>query len=228
MDFDGTNSTKEAVSMCRRMQEQGVTIACATPHYYPWREDMEAFLSRRDAAYARLMRENPAITVLPGAEVQIYPSLAEAPVHRMCIGDSTVVMLEMPEGRFADWMIPTIENTVYKYGLTPIIAHLERYGYPLEVLKKFAGLPRVIFQITVGELQYTRSLKVLDAVSGLGVPVVLGSDAHNMSSRPPRFDYIAKTLQKEPNVLQFALRRKQKLIRNALFAQPMLEKKILG
>lgn len=223
MDFDGTEDVQETVAMCKLLKSQGVATICATPHFYPWNDDVHAFLDRRTKAFANLKAAGCPIEILLGAEVQIFQSLCEYPVDKMCIGDSNVVMLEMPEVRFNNWMITAIENAVYKFDVVPVIAHIERYGFSIEELQKFARIPNVVFQITVGELKYKRSLGLLDTVSSLGVPVVLGSDAHDMTGRPPQFDIIGKTLAEKPKLFGGSVKKAQAIIENALYAQPLLE-----
>lgn len=226
MDFDGTDDIKESVAMCKLLKSQGVATICATPHFYPWNDDVDAFLKRRETAFANLCAAGCPTEILLGAEVQIFQSLCEYPVEKMCIGDSNVIMLEMPEIRFNNWMITAIENAVYKFDIIPVIAHIERYGYSIEDLTKFARIPNVVFQITIGELKYKHSIGLLDTISSLGVPVVLGSDAHDMTDRPPQFDSVTKILAEKPGLFQGSVKKAQAIIQNALYAQPMLEKKI--
>ena len=226
MDFDGTDNVQESVAMCKTLKSQGVATICATPHFYPWDDDVDAFLARRDKALAALRANECPVEIICGAEVQIFQSLSEYRADRMCIGDSNVIMLEMPELPFQNWMIPAIENAVYKYSLTPVIAHVERYGYTKEQIQKLAGIPGVIFQISVSELAYKESLKLLDMVSACGVPVVLGSDAHNMTSRAPRFDLVDAKLHERAGFFNKSLKMTQAIIDNALYGQMLLEEKI--
>lgn len=226
MDFDGTEDVQESVAMCKLLKSQGVATICATPHFYPWNDDVNAFLDRRTRAYAALQTAGCPLEILLGAEVQIFQSLCEYPVDKMCIGDSNVIMLEMPEVRFNNWMITAIENAVYKFGVVPVIAHIERYGYSEEDLRKFARIPNVVFQITIGELKYRSSIGLLDLVSSMGVPVVLGSDAHDMTGRPPQFDIVEKLRAEKPGLFGGSVKKAQAILENALFSQPVLEKKL--
>lgn len=226
MDFDGTDDVNESVAMCKALKSQGVATICATPHFYPWDDDVDEFLKRRSETLENLLKNGVDVEIIAGAEVQIFQSLAEYRVDKMCIGNSNVIMFEMPMRPFDDWMISAIENAVYKYSLIPIIAHIERYGYPKEVLQKFAALPGVVFQITVGELNYKRAIGTLDAVSSLGVPVVLGTDAHNMTSRAPRFDLISEKLSQKVGFFDKTLKKTHAIIENCLYAQSDVEKLI--
>ena len=114
MDFDGTDSVKETVAMCKTLKSQGVAAICATPHFYPWNDDVDEFLKRRTETLNKLRAANVDVEIIAGAEVQIFRSLAEYRVDRMCIGNSNVIMLELPNEKFGDWMISAIENAVYR------------------------------------------------------------------------------------------------------------------
>ena len=226
MDFDGTDDIEESVAMCKTLKSQGVATICATPHFYPWRDNVDAFLERRAKTLEILKKNDNSIDIIPGAEVQIFQSLAEYRVDRMCIGNSNVVLFEIPQIKYADWMITVIENTVYKYSLIPIIAHIERCGFSKEVLQKFARIPNVIFQITVGELRYKEAIKALDIISSRGVPVIFGSDAHNMDTRPPRFDIVEQKMNEKPGLFGKTLKTTQAIIENCLFAQKYVKELI--
>ena len=226
MDFDGTDNVKETVAMCKTLKSQGVAAICATPHFYPWNDDVEEFLKRRTETLSVLRAANTGVEIIPGAEVQIFRSLAEYRVDRMCIGNSNVIMFELPNEKFGDWMVTAIENAVYKYSLVPVIAHIERYGFSREILKKFADIPGVVFQITVGELKYKKAIKTLDSVCSLGVPVVLGSDAHDMRRRPPQFNVVSEKLEAKEGLFSGHIKTTKAIIENCLYAQHDVEKLI--
>lgn len=226
MDFDGTDSVKETVAMCKTLKSQGVASVCATPHFYPWNDDVDEFLKRRTETLKVLREANTGVEIIAGAEVQIFRSLAEYRVDRMCIGDSNVIMFELPREKYGDWMISAIENAVYKYSLIPIIAHIERYGFSREILKNFANIPGVIFQITVGELKYRKAIKTLDNICSLGIPVILGSDAHDMRRRPPQFNVVAEKLAAKEGIFSGHLKTTKAIIENCIYAQHDIEKLI--
>ncbi len=179
-----------------------------------------------EKAYATLQAAGCPLEVICGAEVQIFQSLPEYRVDKMCIGESNVVLFELPEMPFQKWMVSAIENAVYKYSLIPVIAHIERCGYSNEQLRQFARIPNMFFQITVPELKYKKSIALLDTVSACGVPVVFGSDAHNMSTRTPQFNVLDEKMAEKAGLFNKSLKTTHAIIENCLFAQPILEKLI--
>lgn len=227
MDFDGTKDVQETVAMCRLLKKQGVAAVCATPHFYPWQEDADAFFARRDAAMRALADAGGDLPVFVGAEVQIFRDLADFPLDRMCIGNSRVVLLELPEQPFDRWMVTVMENAVYRYSLIPMIAHIERYGLTEEQLAEFAGIPGVVFQITAGELGRKRMLHTLYTVSSMRVPVVLGSDAHNMTSRAPSFDRVHALLAKKARLFDRSTAKAQAILENAMEGQKSLAAQLM-
>jgi len=84
----------------------------------------------------------------------------------------------------------------------------------------------VVFQITVGELNYKRSISTLDMISSFGVPVVLGTDAHNMTSRAPHFDLVSQKLSEKAGLFGKSLKKTHAIIENCLYAQSDVEKLI--
>ena len=61
----------------------------------------------------------------------------------------------------------------------------------------------------------------------MGVPIVLGSDTHNMTSRPPRFNVVGDRIAEKPHLFDSSCRKAQALIRSSLHAQDLLERLIL-
>lgn len=227
MDLDGTARTETSAKMCELLKNQGVAMICATPHFYPWDEDADTFLARRDAAYRRARPLYGDMPILLGAEVNLYEGLCDAPADRMCYGRSNVILLELPDRPFGAWAVHAIENTIFKYSLIPVIAHVERYGLTTAQLQSLAAIPRVIFQITAETLTDRKTVALLRRIASMGVPVVLGSDAHDLSSRPPRFDVLRARLAEQPHrFLDGERKAAVEVIRACLRGQDLLARRI--
>ena len=89
---DGSKSVDESLMMLRSLQQQGVRMIMATPHFYANNESVDKFIERRDAAYRRLIDsigdENLPEIVL-GAEVRYYESISRLnDLKRLRLGDT--------------------------------------------------------------------------------------------------------------------------------------------
>ncbi len=51
---DGSRSTQMSLQMLRHQAEQGVSVVCATPHYYASENSIAEFCVRREKAYRHL------------------------------------------------------------------------------------------------------------------------------------------------------------------------------
>ena len=186
---DGSDGVDTSLAMLRREAEQGVTAVCATSHYYAKYSSIPAFCERRAEALERLASVLTAELprVLPAAEVAYFPRMEEQDLMPLCIQDTRTLMLEMP---FADWtslQTEAVEALVLDCGYQVVLVHPERFCFSKSNkhrLEKLAELP-IGLQINAGSLLRwgTRRL-ALDLLQLAHWPL-LGSDCHNLTSRPP-------------------------------------------
>lgn len=198
---DGSKDSAMSVNMLRMAADQGVEHILATPHYYPV-ESVRDFLQRRAQAARQLQSAMSAASeqlprVYLAAEVAYRPGIGyEEDLKRLCIGDSEFMLLELP---FAPWgpeVLRDIRNMTCTKGITPVLAHLERY---LRLQKKKV-LQEVLQQGVLVQLnaeavlqRQTRraALKLLKS----GTVHMLGSDCHNLTGRPPNLGNSVQQLQ---------------------------------
>src|SRR5699024_9685938 len=189
-DFDdGSQSVEMSLAMLRREAEQGVTVVCATSHYYAKHSSIPAFCERRAEALERLsaVLTEDLPWVLPAAEVAYFPRMEEQDLTPLCIQGTRTLMLEMP---FADWtglQLETVEALVLDCRYDVVLVHPERFCFSKSnkhKLEKLAELP-IGLQVNAGSLLRwgTRRL-ALDLLQMAQYPL-LGSDCHNLTSRPP-------------------------------------------
>ena len=186
---DGSQSLEMSLAMLRREAEQGVTTVCATSHYYAKHSSIPAFCERRAEAMERLAAVLTADLprVLPAAEVAYFPRMEEQDLTPLCIQGTRTLMLEMP---FADWtslQAEAVEALALDCGYQVVLVHPERFCFSKSNkhrLEKLAELP-IGLQINAGSLLRwgTRRL-ALDLLQMAQYPL-LGSDCHNLTSRPP-------------------------------------------
>lgn len=187
---DGSSDLRMSIAMLQMATEQGVEVQILTPHYYPWREDMERFLARREESWDRLRRalaEREAPQILIGAEVAFFRHMSGMDLRPLCIGGSRVLLVEMP---FESWDEQTLDELAalsLDRGYDVVLAHVERYlryrGNP-EMLERAAQLP-ITLQINAESVLSWRTRGKVFALLRSGRVRLLGSDAHNLTERRP-------------------------------------------
>lgn len=185
---DGASDVAQSVAMLRAEQEQGVDLVVLTPHFYRDRETVKEFLARRQAAFdslqAALPEEHPGL--LLGAEVAWYPSItAEKALDALCLSGTDQILLELPYAPWPGKMLDQLYQFVNATGLTPILAHVERY-MPLQKRSQMEELLSMGFTMQMNAAPLLQPLKRRKTVSMLQQGSwLLGSDCHNLDRRPP-------------------------------------------
>ncbi len=197
---DGSRSVEESKALLQALAQQGVDTVVATPHFYADDEPIERFLQRRAEAYAKLAGIC-TVRILCGAEVRFYPGISKLEqLESLCLGGSFVLLLEMPEERWTEYTIREVLQLAGRFTL--VLAHMERCIF----LQKRGTLERllengVLMQTNASfYLHFATRRKALRLLKS-GQVHMLGSDCHNMRSRPPRIgeakEVICKKLGEE-------------------------------
>lgn len=200
---DGSRSVEESLKMMEASAEQGIRRMFATPHYYPV-ESVEQFLDRRErsacalqAALAEKKGEHPRFCL--GAEVAYRRGIGTAEgLERLCLGDSRYLLLELP---FTSWdgsLFRDLSSLTNVRGLIPVIAHIERYMH----LQSQENMDRlleqdVLLQMNAAVFLSWRSRRTAKRLVQNGVVQLLGSDCHNMQTRPPNMGPALAYLEKK-------------------------------
>lgn len=191
---DGCRTVEESLQLLAAEREQGVDTVVLTPHFYRSQEESDSFLLRRSRSMDLLQRQLPsdAPALVLGAETAWYASLAEDPnLEKLCLDDRGTLLLELPYTpwpvKMADWLYRFVNDT----GLTPILAHIERYeglqsaGQLRDVMNM--GLPMQmsagVFSSMLRRGKYLRLLR--------DGQWYIASDCHGMTKRPPCMDVAA-------------------------------------
>ncbi len=206
---DGSKSSDESLEMLRKLWDMGACGVILTPHFYARREEPADFLISREQTAAHLIKrisENADGEKLPclyiGAEVEYFNAMGIcAELEQMCIGGTKYLLCEMPFYRWTGAMIDELRIIKKKRGITPIIAHIERYFsfFKPSMLDEMIAEGFVIqsnAEAFIG-LGRGRVLKLLSE----GKIHLIGSDCHNMEKRAPNIaaalDVIEKKLGRE-------------------------------
>ena len=186
---DGSGAVGTSLAMLRREAEQGGDAVCATSPYFAHHEGVGAFCARRGGALGRLT-PGPADGLppgLPAAGVGHVSPMEEQDLEPLCIRGTRTLMLEMPFTDWTDLQVETVEALVLDCRYQVVLVHPERFCFSksnLHQLERFAQLPLGL-PVDAGALLGwgTRRL-ALDLLQLTGTPL-LGSDCHNLTSRPP-------------------------------------------
>ncbi len=189
---DGSHNTAESISMLQAFAKQGVDTVIATPHFYPTRESsVDAFLARRGEAEAQLREEMAKYTdrpnVICGAEVRYFPGISHTEgIEKLAIGKSPLLLLEMPFEKWTEYTVKELLNLTCDTRFTVLLAHMERYWFLQDNRTRERLLGNALrMQINASYLtRITTRRKALSMVADRSVRFI-GSDAHNMTTRPP-------------------------------------------
>lgn len=189
---DGSSCLEESLQMLRLSAEQGVEHMLATPHFYPRYDSPETFLRKREEA-EKILREAmeelpglPRVTV--GAEVYFFSGISDSElIKALTIEGKRCILLEMPQSPWKESHFRELEGIYTKHGLTPIIAHIDRYIRPFHTY----GIPERLEQLPV-LVQANASFFLKNGTRSMAMKMLrknrihlLGSDCHNLSTRLP-------------------------------------------
>ncbi len=206
---DGSRNTDESKKMLGMLAEQGVDTVVATPHFYIDTVTIEEFLNSRNESVKKLLDctdigERPQIAV--GAEVQFFAELYSLEnLERLCISGTRYMLVEMPFSRWPGSVYKNLSKIYSAGGVIPIIAHVERYlefqdEDDVEVLRKLKD-SNALIQINSSFLTWRNTRRKALSLIKKGLVNFMGSDCHNVDSRPPElrpgYDVIYKKIGDE-------------------------------
>ena len=198
---DGSANVEMSLDMLRRQAEQSVRAVVATPHFYPRHDVPEAFLQRRADAMEQLRKSLPseAPAVYVGAEVAYYHAMANSDaLQTLCIGKSSYLMVELPGSSWTSQMYRELAEIKNNFGITPVIAHLDRYLRPLSrkrVISQLSALP-VLVQLNAGAFLHRSTASVALRLLKEGKAHLLGSDCHDLTGRAPNMAAAVRVIEK--------------------------------
>lgn len=198
---DGSPDLKTTQRMLRELSRQGVSVVAATPHFYATKDHPEAFLARRDAALEKVAAlQMPQPVIIPGAEVAYFDGMGQSEkLTCLQLADSGMILIEMPFCTWTKRMAQEILDLQRNTGLTPVLAHVNRYRRR-DQLPQFAEQllsSGVLFQcnaeafLSLFEMKW--ALKQLDS----GCIHFIGSDAHNLVTRPPKLRQAVQVIERK-------------------------------
>lgn len=188
---DGSGSLEESLALLKALKEQGVTALALTPHFYPSQQSFEEFFEDVSVAFEQLKNAIAKEEELPelflGCELLYCRGvLGSDLIRRFCISNSDYLLLELTEFDIDEHLFDEIIN-LKNSGIIPIIAHPERYYRSKNYHKflKFIEKENLIIQLNAPSFLHKKYKGALKKLLKLPVPVLLASDTHSVSRRPP-------------------------------------------
>jgi protein-tyrosine phosphatase len=191
---DGAKDLEISVAMAKASAADGVTHIVCTPHAngtYLYQPEVNAAKTRE--LQARLDAEGVAVKIGIGCDFHLsYDNILEAKgdPKKFSVNGLGYLMVELP-----DYGVPRgLTETFYELqlaGLTPVLTHPERNPTLQQDLNRLAEWMRggVLVQVT-GDSVTGRMGKTAEKISHELLKKrwvhFLATDAHNVSSRPPR------------------------------------------
>ena len=186
--------------MLQAQMSQGVTAVIATPHFYANDESVDSFLRRRTQSLEKLRTQwrdqQPLIRL--GAEVRYYPGISRLErLKDLCIEDSNLLLLEMPMSRWTESMLRELAELSGRDGLCIVLAHIDRY-LSLQKREVWGRLLEcgILMQTNASFFNAVTTRRRALTMLRDGYVHVLGSDCHNMTSRPPQLGKAFDRIQK--------------------------------
>ncbi|MGI5957873.1 MAG: tyrosine-protein phosphatase [Massiliimalia sp.] len=188
---DGAAGIEESLRLIRREIKDGVSHIALTSHFNFERQDMETFLKRRQTACEALReacyKKKLEVNLYPGAEVYFSAKLLEVDPTPLCMEGNSVLLVEFPRGYYPEWA----EDVFYRLnlmGITPLIAHVERYPHFAEHPNDLLSLVEngAYVQTNASALvSYPKVRKRIFTLIKHHLVHVVSTDTHSLEKRPP-------------------------------------------
>ena len=198
---DGSSSVEESLRILEELSEQTVDLVVATPHFIANNETVESFLSRRQEAYETLSKN--LYSGLPdiklGAEVAFYDGISNLNgLNKLCIEGTDILLLEMTNVKWTKYVVNELYRLVSLSNIRIMLAHVERCLF-MQDWDVVDHLLRngVITQSNASYFIHILTKRKACRYLGDNIIHVLGSDSHNMTSRPPRIKEALDVIEKK-------------------------------
>ncbi len=198
---DGSRDVAESISMIEMQQSQGISTVIATPHFYANDESVESFLERRKNSFEELKTHLPENTpkILLGAEVHYYQGISRmADIKELRIENSKLLLLEMPMTEWTEYMVRELIELSCKSSIRIVLAHVDRY-YKLQKRSIWESMcdSGILMQANASFfISLATKRKALSLLQEGHIHFV-GSDCHNLTSRPPRIGKAFEIIRKK-------------------------------
>jgi protein-tyrosine phosphatase len=198
---DGSHDAAESISLVNMQRLQGIDTVIATPHFYANDETVDSFLDRRKRALDLLKAELPEgpPEIILGAEVRYYQGISRMDgLKALRIEGSKLLLLEMPMSSWTECMIRELIEMSGRSGIKIVLAHMERY-LTLQTQDTWNRILEcgILMQANASFFaSFSTKRKALTLLKEDNIHFI-GSDCHNVTSRPPQIGKAFETIKKK-------------------------------
>lgn len=202
---DGAGDVKTSLEMLKIAEEDGIKTIIATPHYYrnKYECNIEDAKNHLDKLKELSQSEGISVEIIQGQEVFLDKYTVDL-YKDGTIGTINNSKYILVETSFAGSKPKDVLENIYEIrllGLTPILAHPERYGF---IIKDNSSINEFIkegclFQITSSSITGIFGKDVKKTSENLiksGICNFIGSDAHTTGRRSPRMKEALEEVRK--------------------------------
>ena len=165
-------------------QQKGECIMGGYIHHYKKKNVAQAEAILRE----EMARQDGLPQVLMGAEVSFFRGISQSEfLPELTIRGKDCILIEMPPAPWPEEYYRELEDIRTRWGVTPIIAHIDRYINPFQtwgIPRRLARMPVYVQANGAFFLKWGRANMALRMLKA-GKIHLLGSDCHNMSDRKP-------------------------------------------
>ena len=190
---DGAENIKISVSLVNSLIKQGVNRIVLTPHFYFYNIATDNFLLQREKNIKELedLFKGQDIKFIPSCEVHISRNRLTQNLNKFAISGTNYILIELANNKiFSKKFIDNIADIKKYTGLTPIIAHAERYyatrHFP-QYISTFINKGCLI-QLNADSLFNERTKRLAYCMLKYNQVHILGTDCHNLTKRPPLYE----------------------------------------
>ena len=191
---DGAKDLEESLALLEALKKQGITDVMASPHFYPYEHSLIDFKELTLSAYNELLtaingKDLPKIHL--GCEILYFDGLAfSEDIEEFCLADSKYLLIELTDKCITDTFFQNILHLKNNTDIIPIIAHLERYhrSKNFKKLIQFLQYESITVQINASSLTEWIYNRTLAKLFKSNLFIIIGSDTHSLSRRPPLID----------------------------------------
>ena len=125
---DGSNSLELSIKQITNMIDKGVTDIVLTPHYMNSYVQTDAKIINKQFKELLTATSDLEINLHKGGEIFLNPGIVDKIDEKLCIGNTSYVLVETNMGEFTQEIYEILFQLV-RNGFKPILAHPERYNY---------------------------------------------------------------------------------------------------